>query len=85
MPDLDAQVRALDAQINECRRELDCRRTVYSRQVREGRISPDIARRRYDLMAAVIVSLTRYRDSLSAPSLFPAPDRPARLTHQDPS
>lgn len=85
MPDLAAQVRALDAQINECRRELDCRRTVYTREVNKGRLDPNTARRRYDLMAAVIVSLTRYRDSLSAPSLFTAPDRPARPTHQDPS
>lgn len=85
MPDLAAQLRALDQQINECRRELACRRTVYTREVSKGRLDPGTARRRYDLMAAVIVSLTQYRDSLSAPSLFPAPDRPAQSIHADPS
>jgi hypothetical protein len=40
--------------VAEVRRELDLRRVQYSRQVKEGRLKPEIARRQYDRLEKLL-------------------------------
>ncbi|MEO1477769.1 MAG: hypothetical protein AAFV01_04250, partial [Bacteroidota bacterium] len=64
------EVREVEAQIDELKRELRMRNWVYSKKVQEGQLDKKTARRRYDLMKGAIRSLERYRDSIATPTLF---------------
>jgi hypothetical protein len=70
MASLSHQLRDLDAQIVELRRELKMRHWVYKKKVEAGTMPPQTARRQYDLMKGAIASLEAYRAVLSTPSLF---------------
>ena len=50
-------VYALEAQIKCVRRELALRKNVYSKRVKQGKMTPDEARREYDLMQGVLETL----------------------------